>query len=531
MRRVRTNQRAQQKGYRVSTTNDLSDLHAGRMPIMASENISQVFSPGASALLDVGTASSLVSPAGLEGDMGLFRLMGAVLAFAAPLVTVAGYISLIIMFGGIGAPAIYLAALVLVAVFAAGFTAMSRFLPNPGAYYSYITAGMGRVIGLGSAFLAVLTYLVMSAATYTFFGISASALIAGALGGPLIDWYWYAIGVWMIVAYCGYLKLEVSSHVLLVAMIVELVVIAVFDLAVLFNGGPEGRSIAPFTWSAMTGGQFGLAMLFAVLCFNGFEATAVFREETRNPERTIPRATGLVVMLIGLFFAASAWVLVTAYGVSNAAGVATTNTVGMFPDAMGKYVGRFGVDLAAVLVVTSIFAGLLCMQNIMSRYLYSLGMDGALPKLLARVHPRNKSPYVGSLVATICVALLEVPFIFNGADPTTLYARQSGIGAYGYLALMLITSVAIAGYFIRHPAPVKMSRLRTFVAPVVAAVGLGYVFYLAATNFETMVGVTGEPAMMLQIAVWLVPLAGMLLALYLRAKKPGSYRRIGRQDL
>lgn len=514
----------------MSTTNNLSNPQPDGVPRMATENISQVFTPGAGAPLDGHRAVELVS-SGLEGDMGLFRLMGAVLAFAAPLVTVAGYISIIVMFGGIGAPAVYLSGLVLVGIFAAGFTAMSRFLPNPGAYYAYITAGLGRVAGLGSAFLAVFTYLMMSACTYTFFGVSASTLVAGTLGGPVIEWYWYAIAIWAIVGYCGYLKLEVSSHLLVVAMVVELVVISVFDIAVLINGGPEGRSVEPFTWHALTGGQFGLAMLFAVLCFNGFEATAVFREETRNPERTIPRATGLVVALIGLFFAASAWVMVTAYGVTHAVEVATNNTVGMFPDAMGKYVGQFGVNLAAVLVVTSIFAGLLCMQNIMSRYLYSLGVDGALPKVLAKIHPRNKSPYIGSLVATIVVALLEVPFIFNGADPATLYAHQSGVGAYGYLSLMLITSVAIAMYFLRKSTPVKVSRLRTFVAPVAAALGLGYVFYLAMTNFETLVGITGDTAVLMQVGIWAVPITGMLLALYLKAAKPESYRRIGRQDL
>ncbi|WP_213878926.1 APC family permease [Pseudomonas sp. dw_358] len=511
----------------MSTTNDLSKLKAG----LTADHVSQAFSPVAGARLDGGALPPVENAPGLEGDMGLFRLMGAVMAFAAPLVTVAGYISIVVLFGGVGAPAIYLAALVLVAIFAAGFTAMSRFLPNPGAYYSFITAGLGRVVGLGSALLAVLTYLVMSACTYTFFGISASTLVAQTLGGPVIEWYWYAIGIWAIVAYCGYLKLEVSSHLLLIAMVVELVVITVFDLAVLINGGPEARSAMPFTWHAMTGGQFGLAMLFAVLCFNGFEATAVFREETKNPERTIPWATGLVVGFIGLFYAGSAWVMITAYGTSNAVSVATNNTVGMFPDAMGKYVGHFGVNLAAVLVITSIFAGLLCMQNIMSRYLYSLGVDGALPKFLSRVHPRNKSPYMGSLVATICVALLEIPFIFDGADPNTLYARQSGVGAYGYLLLMLLTSVAVAFYFVRNPAPVKVSVWRTFVAPVVAAFGLAVVFYLAVTNFETLVGVTGEPAQLMQMAVWAVPIFGMLLALYLRVKKPESYRRIGRQEL
>ena len=52
-----------------------------------------------------------------------------------------------------------------------------------------------------------------------------------------------------------------------------------------------------------TNGILGIAVLFALTGFIGFEATAVFRDEARDPERTIPRATYAAVLIIGAFYA------------------------------------------------------------------------------------------------------------------------------------------------------------------------------------------------------------------------------------
>jgi amino acid transporter len=61
-------------------------------------------------------------------------------------------------------------------------------------------------------------------------------------------------------------------------------------------------------------GSLGTAIMFAIASFIGFEATAVFRDEARDPERTIPRATYLALILIGVFYTLSSWAVVSAWG-------------------------------------------------------------------------------------------------------------------------------------------------------------------------------------------------------------------------
>ena len=59
------------------------------------------------------------------------------------------------------------------------------------------------------------------------------------------------------------------------------------------------------------------AILFAILSFIGFEATAVFRDEAKDPDRTIPRATYIALGSIGAFYAVSSWLLISANGEST----------------------------------------------------------------------------------------------------------------------------------------------------------------------------------------------------------------------
>src|SRR5688572_23379853 len=96
----------------------------------------------------VGTAPD--GPDTLEGHMGVFELMMTVLAFTAPIVVVTAFIPFVLVFGGLGAPTTFGIAAVLLLLFAVGYTTMTRFLPNPGAFYAYITAGLGRPLGLAS---------------------------------------------------------------------------------------------------------------------------------------------------------------------------------------------------------------------------------------------------------------------------------------------------------------------------------------------------------------------------------------------
>ncbi|MGW0712883.1 APC family permease [Streptomyces sp. NPDC002643] len=466
----------------------------------------------------------------LQGRMGVIEVAFTVLAFAAPLASVVGVIPLVIGSAGAGAPLAFVAATLVLVVFSVGYTTMSRYLPNPGAFYAYITAGLGRAVGMAASLLAVLGYFMIGVGASLFFGIVANDMVVNSFGGPSSPWWSYSLALVVVVGIFGYFRIDLSAKVLSLAMVLEIVVVLIFDLAVAIQGGPEGRSLTPFAFGSFRPGAVGVAMLFAVITFIGFEATAIFREETKDPRRTIPRATYLAVLSMGVFYIVVTWLLVVAYGTAHATQVATSNPPGMFSDAMGRIVGTWAGDVISVLVVTSVFAGVLSCQNIIARYGYSLGTDRTLPSPLGRVHPRHGSPYMSSLMvsAIFVIAVLA----FTGSDPATAYAWLAGAGGFPILVLMFLTSLAVLVFFHRSRGKIDDStRWHTVIAPALATVALGVALYLAFTNFVLLTGGNHGTAVALQVTVWVVFLAGLVLALVFRTRRPDVYARIGRQSI
>lgn len=474
-------------------------------------------------------------PVGLRGRMGTVQLVLTVLAFSAPLTVVIAWIPFLIIYNGVGAPTSFIVASLLLLVFAVGFTTMTRYIPNPGAFYAYITAGLGRIPGLGAGFLAIYAYLLLMLAGSAYAGFSATGLVSDVLGGPHIAWYWYSLAVLAAIAVLGYLNVELSAKVLSVVMTLEILIIVAFNGAVFADGGPEGRSLEPFTWNAFTSGSVGLGLLFAVVSFLGFEGTAVYREETKDPARTVPRATFAAVVFMGLLYGAAAWLLIVSLGASGAVAAVESDPGGVYFASLTTYVGRFATDAATVLIVTSWFACVLSMHNVLTRYTFSLGTDGVFPRLLGRAHTRHGSPHVASITVSVVVFAVALVFVLAGADPVVMYGQLAGASGFAIVTLLLITSLAVLAYFHRRrstePGSVDASLWRTLIAPAVATMGLGVVLYLALTNFPMMIGGSTSRAVLLQVLNWGVLLAGIGVAVLYRKRRPDVYLRIGRQDV
>jgi amino acid transporter len=118
--------------------------------------------------------------------LGVPAVVFFVLAAAAPLTVVAGGATTgWAVTGVIGIPISYLAVGVVLAVFSVGYTAMSRKIVNAGAFYSYIAQGLGRVPGVGAAFLALYSYNLMQIGLYGGFGVVAAAQMLS----------WFGVGV------------------------------------------------------------------------------------------------------------------------------------------------------------------------------------------------------------------------------------------------------------------------------------------------------------------------------------------------
>ena len=466
----------------------------------------------------------------LQGNLGVVAIVFTVLAFNAPLAVSAGFVPIVIGYGnGNGAPMTFVVVAALLLVFSVGLTAMSRFMHSPGAFYSYIVAGLGRVPGLSGAFTAIAAYISFIVCSYAFGGLLADSLVTGTLNGPDLPWWVWALVLWAIASGLSLLNIELSAKVLGVALVAEIFMTLLWSLRVFADGGPNGISTEPFTIDAFTSGSLSVGLLFGALCVTGFEAVAVFREETRDPVKTVPRATYTAVLVMCSLYGLAAWAYLTAFG-DDALAQAAADPSGSFVASVSTYLGTAVSDLVSVLLVSSAFASLLANQNIGARYLYVLGGDAVLPRPLGRVHPRHGSPFVASSVfAAIAVVGIVIPAMF-GVDPLRVYASMAAIGSVCLLVLMFTTSISVVAYFKKdktHTANLWQS----LIAPMLAICGLGTVLYLAVTNMTSIIGGTQTAANVALAVIATIALAGAALALIYRTTRPAVYAKIGRQDI
>ncbi|MCW0214513.1 MAG: APC family permease [Pseudonocardia sp.] len=453
-------------------------------------------------------------PHTLTGRLGVGSIVFMVVAAAAPLTVIAGTVPLGLAAGnGAAFPTTFVLCCAVLLLFAVGFCAMSRHVPQAGAFYAYVQRGLGRAPGLGSAFLALVTYTAVQLAVYGYIGAVLDGLVQH-YGGPAVPWWAYSVVVLLIVGALGYRHIELSGKVLGVLLLAEVAIVLVFDMVVVGRGGGSdaGLSTAFLQPTQVVSGSLGIAIMFAIASFIGFEATAVFRDEAKDPERTIPRATYLALLLIGAFYTLSSWAVVSAWGDDAAVEAAGADPGTMILTTITNVLGPVGGDVAQVLLVTSLFAAILSFHNVLARYFFALGNSGALPAACGRSHARHTSPHVASLTQSVSALAFVVIFAIAGMDPVAqVFAWMAGTATLGVLALMALTCAAVLVFFRRTRADTRP--WHTVVAPALGLVGLLVCLWLTVSNFPTLIG--GSPALAAGIGAVLV-LAFVLGAVWSR---------------
>ena len=421
--------------------------------------------------------------------MGVAAIVFFVLAAVAPVGVIVAITGLSIALGdGGGVPATYLIAGVVLCLFAVGYVRMSRHVTNAGAFYAYISRGLGGTAGAAAAYVAVVSY---NAATIGILGALAyfaHVSFAGVLHIHLA-WQPWALIAFVLVAALSYREVTLSAKVLGVALAAEVAVLLALDVGVLFNKGFDGFSLAVFKPSVVFSSGFGVSVMLAFGSFVGFEATAIYGEEAKDRTRTVPRATYIAIGAITVFYLFTTWAVVSAYGVHAAKAAARKNPAALAFGAEHQYVGHFALDAMQVLVVTSLFAAFLAFHANPSRYHFALARDGLLPRKMAWTHPRHDSPLGGSIPQLALTAIVTIAFVLAHQDPyLKMSASLYGMGLLGIVALMAATSLATIRFFIAHRT--GESDLATLVCPLLGGVGLAAALVLMVENYSTLTGST-----------------------------------------
>ncbi|MBB3462935.1 APC family permease [Rhizobium sp. BK377] len=461
-----------------------------------------------------------------KNSVGLAHIVFFVVAAAAPLTAVVGATPAAFAFGnGPGVPGAFVLAGVLYLIFSVGFTAMSRHVGGTGAFYTYITKGIGKPAGVGGALMALLTYSSVQIAIYGLFGVFISGSVASIMALP---WWAWSFAALIAVHLCGQRNIAFSGTILGICMLAEVAILLLLDIGiVLTGGGPEGFSLSSFSPATVFSPGLGVALVFVVGSFIGFEATAIFGEEAQNPEKTIPRATYAAVLLITVFYALSTWAIVQFYGPSKVQATAGSGLESFYFVASDAVLGQWSSQVMNVLLITSLFACILSFHNTLNRYFYALGREGLVVRALGKVHPVHGSPYIAGAIQSAIAALALIGFIVAGADPyTVVFSWMSALAVLGILSVQALVCVAIVRFF--RGLPHRYSLWTTTVAPVLALAGILGAIVLVIINLPLLSGSESVIVKSFPLLVVLTGLIGAAFAVRIRIVKPELYASLGK---
>lgn len=479
-----------------------------------------------------------------KNRLGIAGIVFFVVAAAAPLVGMTGAVPVAIVLGnGAAAPGAYLAVGLTLLVFSVGYSAMSHKVTNTGAFFAYVGRGLGIAPGVGSAFVSLLAYLSIQLAIFGFFGAVMAGQMNAKLGIDLPWWVWVLIA-WALVLGLSIISVDIGAKLLGTLMILEVLALFLVAVAVLVQGGgPDGMDFAAsFSPTEIFAGGFagsaGIALAFAFASYIGFEATAIYGEETRDPKRSVPIATYIAVLLIAGLFALTSFAVVSGLGSESVIDrVAEVSAVDgeplVAPEAVlfavaEEYVGGWLSEVMGWLVLSSLFAGLLAFQNSAARYFFSMGRAGALPTALDKVNGRG-APGAGAMATSALTLVVILLFVVFDKDPVlNMFFWFSAVAVLAIVFVEILVSLAVIVFFRRERSDTRV--WNTMIAPALAVVGLAVGSYLLASRFGLLAGTTAEGVDPTAQAWGLSPLGWFLVISPFLTFAVGSLVHVMRRD-
>src|SRR6195256_114524 len=444
----------------------------------------------------------------------------------APGAAVAFSIIFAVTYAGGATPLAVLLALVACLFVAISIGQLAKHLPSAGGLYTFSARALHPTVGYFVAWGFMLAEPLVAPLLYLIFGNVISVNLNSHFGTPTWLWAPFAalagIGVWALV----YRGVRISTEAGVIMGAFEIVVFLALAITLIIAAG-SNNTLSVFI--PTTGNQHGLGSLFAgmvytVLAFIGFEAALPLAEETRDPRRTIPRAVLLSCVLIGVFYLICYYGAIVYFGPDKAAdptnGFFAFNGGDPWDGLAAKVWGPFSI-LVLLAILNSAFANSNAGANAATRVGYALGRVGILPRALANVHPRFKTPYMAVHVQGAFGIALALILGFALGSPLNAFALLGTMATIVIVIIYILTNLSNMVFYLREKRD-EMNPLLNVVVPV-----LGILIFipvlLAAFGIDFGgLGISGltYPANLAPwaVIVWLV--LGVLLFIYLAMRAP-----------
>jgi amino acid transporter len=322
----------------------------------------------------------------------------------------------------------------------------SRYAPTSGGYFTFVSLGLGPLVGLLATWSYLIYDVVGPAGAIGYLGHAAAGVL-----GDAVPWWVVPVVTALTIWVLTYLGIRVSTHTMAVLGAVEMLIMLALGASFLARPAAGSSLTAPLTVSAAPGGVAGVlaGMLFSILALTGFEAPAPLAQETRRPTRFIYLAIFASLALVGLFYVFMAYATAVGFGTGD---MERFKGAEAYDDLVRSFWGRAGQWLVQLAVLNSALAlGIAC-TNAASRVLYTMATAGTLPPALKKIHPVHKTPSV----AIHCLQILQIAsFLAAGflLGPDQIFSCLGTITSLAVIVLYALANAALTVFVLReHPA-------------------------------------------------------------------------------
>ncbi|MDD5339026.1 MAG: APC family permease [Dehalococcoidales bacterium] len=417
-------------------------------------------------------------------------------------------------YGNVGSSIYY--ALGIVALMAAGatpfalgiagllfiFTALTyaegtSLIPEAGGSASFARHAFGNTAGFAAGWALMLSYIVTIAiSAYTippYLGYFWEPLKASPVIGTFTS-----IGIVFFLMTINVIGIKETSFLNIGVTMVDILTqisLVVIGFITLFNPQVVLHRIFD-NWPSPGNLITGIAL--ATIAYTGIETMSQMAEETKKPERSVPRALILMIVAVLVVFAGISIVSLSAMPASElastwardpVAGIANYIPIQVIQNILKPLIAV----LAATILLIATNAGIIGL----SRLAFSQGTHGLVPPAFGRVHPRFKTPYVSIIVFCLIAIALLVPGFFK----MDIFSEMGALYAIGSLLAFMFAHMSIIALRVKQPDELRSFKLRPSIdikgykIPLTAIIGFLatasiWVFLLFLEPFSRWIGLS-----------------------------------------
>jgi len=329
-----------------------------------------------------------------------------------------------------------------------------------GSMYGYVADNLGGSAGAFAGWSLLWAYGFVAAATLGAMALFVQLVLA------FEGWHAPAVAIVCAIALIAwqlaYRGVQVSAIVMLVLEAVSVAVICILVAIVLVKHGPS-LDTAQLTVSGGFPGGAGLAIMFAVFSFVGFESATAFGAEAKNPLVTIPRAVLGSVVFASIFFIVATYAEIL--GLRHAATTLDKETFPLGTLAETFNAGYLRIPIAIGALCSAFSVCLACITT-GGRVAYAMARAALLPAAFARIEPRHDTPNVAVTVVTALTLLVTAASLIGGVAPIDIFNNCGTLSSFGFLVIYALISIA-AGVYVKRRGELRSGDFAISVLAVI----------------------------------------------------------------